>query len=256
MEFISANYFATTTQATVNTGTLTVENLLYRDTTLQYVSAGFANDATTASMTITFDQTLSLSRIALVGLNAKGLSVFYNGLTANTFALTSGPTSTSQWSTNSETALYLQFATISALSVTLEMSATQVANSEKALSYLHFGDVLVDFERLPNSQGYAPLYRPKEIKHILSDGGTRLQFIDHKYSAKIKLKFISEAFRNTLYSFWRQQIDFGFVPFGTSTAWDQVIHTVVWPGNFDFFTYADDNPGTGFNGQINLEEVT
>lgn len=256
MEFISTNYYQTTTQVSVNTGTITAENLLYRDAALQWVSAGFSNDLTTASLVFNFGQTVSLSRIALVGVNAKGFRMFYGGLTANAFALSSGPTTTSVWSTNSETSMYLQFPTVSTDSVTIELSTTQVANSDKAISYLHFADVLLNFDRIPSAKNYEPMYRPKEIKHKLSDGGTRLHFIDQKFAASIKLKFVSEDFRNKLYSFWQNQGDFGFVPFGTATSWDEIIHTVVWPGIFDFFKYADDNPGTGFNGSIKLEEVT
>ena len=256
MEFISANYFQTTTEATVNTGTLTVENLLYRDETLQWKSAGFNDDATTTSLTFTFDQTQTIERIGLVGMNFKDFTIFYGGTTANTLALTSGPTTASDWSSNSETAMYLQFDTITTDSVTLDITGTQTANSEKALSYLHFGKVEVNFDRLPSAKGYKPSYMPKEIEHNLSDGGTRLHFVDQKFMAKIKLKYVTTAFRDELYAFWQNQGDFGFVPFGTATGWDEIIHTCVWPGKFNFFTYADDNPGTGFNGSIRLQEVT
>lgn len=256
MEFISQNYYQTTTQIAVNTGSVTAGNLLYRDETLQWQSADFANDATTASLTWTFDTTQTVSRIGLIGLNWKSFDIYYNGVTANTFSFSNGNTTTSQWSNNSESSMYLQFTETAVSSVTIEAKSTQVANSEKALSYIHFGKVEVDFDRIPNAKGYNPMYRPKEIKHKLSDGGTRIQYIDQKFGASIKLKYISKGFRDTLYSFWKSQVDFGFVPFGTAAGWDNVLHTCVWPGNFDFFNFGDDNPGTGFNGTIKLEEVT
>lgn len=257
MEFITSNYFNTTTMATVGSGTLTVENLLYRAITLQYKSVGFNDDATTCSITINFGATQSVSRLGLIGMNWKDFTIFHSGVTANTLSLTStGATTASDWSSNSESAMYLAFATVQAQSFTFDIAATQVANAEKALSYMHFGDVELSFDRIPNAKGYKPMYRPKAIEHTLSDGGKRLQFIDQKFAAQINLKFISASFRDSLYTLWRNNGDFAFVPFGTTTSWDQVLHTVVWPGKFDFFEYADDNPGTGFNGMIKLEEVT
>lgn len=260
MEFISANYFDTTTMASVDSGTLTVENLLFRDTKLQYTSVNFNDDATTASLTIDFGSTQTVSRIGIVGMNIKALTVFHSGNTANTLSLNTGAeTTTSDWSTNSNTSMYLAFSTVQAQSITFDMKSTQVANSEKAIGYLHFGDTLLDFEtynRLPSAKDYKPKYVPKEITHKLSDGSIRNQFVDVKFQAKIKLKYITTDFRNDLYNFWTTQNEFAFVAFPTTTGWDEVLHPVVWPGSFDFFKFSDDSPGAGFSGQINLAEAT
>ena len=54
MEFIRENYLNTTTMLTVNSNTGTAANLFTRDPFYQYYSDGLNNDATTASITVTF----------------------------------------------------------------------------------------------------------------------------------------------------------------------------------------------------------
>lgn len=257
MEFLTKNLFNTTTMATVASGTLTVDYLLLRDTNRQYVTTAYNDDLLTASLTIDFGSTQSVSKIALLGMNLKSFTIFHSGATANTLALTStGATTTSDWSTNSETAMYLQFSTIQAQSFTIDMKTTQVANSEKAIGYLYLGDLLLDFERIPSSSNYKPRYKSEEIKHKLSDGGMRIQKVATRFSTEIKLKYVSRSFADSLYNVWSDGDEFVFVPFGTTTAWDEIFHTVVWGGEFDFIEYADNAVGAGFSGSISLFEVS
>lgn len=257
MEFITANIFETTSSMSVDSGTLTVENMLYRDTNLQWVSENAGTDATTTSLTFTFDATTSVSRLAIIATNVKAFDIFYNGLTTNTLNLTTtGGTTTSQWSNNSEASLYLSFATIQATSITLDLKSTQVANSEKAIGYLHIADTTLVFPRIPSSSDYKPVYVPKEIQHKISDGGTRIQFIDQKFECKIKFKYIETSFRNSLYNVWKTNDDFCFVAFGTQTGWDEVLHQVVWGSKFEFFKFSDNASVAGFTGTIFLKEVT
>lgn len=257
MEFITTNYFNTTTMATISGGTLTVENMLYRDTVLQWKSDDAGTDASTTSIVFDFGSTMSVSRIGIMGMNIKEFDVFYDGLTASTLNMTTtSGTTTSQWSNNSESAMYLTFATIQTQSITLDLKSTQEANNEKAIGYLHFGDTSLVFPRIPSAKDYKPLYVPKEIAHKLSDGGARIQFISHKFQAQIKFKYIETSFRNNLFDTWKANNDFAFVAFGTQTGWDEVLHTVVWGGKFDFYKYSDNAPTAGFTGGMVLKEVT
>lgn len=257
MEFIRKNYFDTTTQAVVNSNTATVSNIFLRDTRFQYVSSGFNNDLTNATLRINFDETLTISRIALMGINLKDFRIFYNGLTANTFALTStGATTVSYFASNSETSLYLQATPQACTSVSIDMLATQVANQDKAIGYLVLSNVLSDLDtRVPPAQSYTPIFAPKEVIHELSDGSIRTQVVDRKFSANVKLDFVSTALRDELKSVFDLHDDFIFVAFGTTTAWDEVLFPCVWTGPFEFEEFSDNAAAAGHSGRIKLFET-
>lgn len=256
MELLKQNLVNTTTAITVGDNTTTVENILLRDLTYQYFTTNFNNDATTASITFTLSAAQPVSRLAILGHNLKGFTVFYDGTTANTFDLTSGPTTVSDYSSNSETSQYLQFTAVTISSITIDMKTTQVANSNKALGYIHFSDVELDFDRIPSASNYTPLYNPKEVVHKISDGGIKLHYLTSKFSAQIKYKYITEAFRNQLFDIWKTKDVYTFVPFGTATSWDSILFNVAWPGRFEFYKYSDNAASSGFSGTISLSEVS
>lgn len=257
MELLKANYFDTTTGFVVNSATDTAEFVLLADTTFQYVSSGFNNDLTVASMRFNFSETVTISRIALAGINLKEFIIFYNGATANTFALTStGATTASSWNANSETGLYLQCTPQACTSMTLEMKKTTTANSEKAVGYFVATQEHIDFSRIPSAKNYSPMVIPEEVVHRLSTGDTRIQSVADKWSFDIKLEYITTALRDSLYTIYRLHDGMIFVPFGTTTSWDKVIAPVVWAGPFNFFKHSDNAVGTGFEGSIKLMETT
>jgi hypothetical protein len=148
MEILSANLLNTTTVAVVNSNTTTVESMLLRDERFQYQSNGLNSDAgTNSTITINFGQTTSVSRFGLVGMNWKDFTIYYDATTANTFALTStGATTASDFSTNSEGSLYLRAAAVNCTSVSIDIAATQIADQEKAIGYLFVGNLQSDFD--------------------------------------------------------------------------------------------------------------
>jgi len=260
MEFITPSLFNTTTFLTVTSGSISAINIIDRDLRFQYVTDGFNSDATTASIIITFDETLSISRIALMGHNLQSYTIFHSGVTANTFALTTtASTSVSDFSTNSETSQFFRTTTVTTNQITIDLKQTQVAGAEKAIGFLYFGDLKLDFEtngRDPSADNYSPSLVPKQVVHNLSDGGRRMQTVDEKFEADISYENIPLAFRDELRVIHVARDPFTFVPFGTSTSWDLILHEVVWTGGFDFFTFSDNAPSTGFSGSISLKETT
>jgi len=257
MEFLVSNYINTTTAVSVNNGTLTVDNLFKRDKTFQYVSEGDNSDSTISSLTINFDSTQSVSRLALLEMNAKSFNIFYDGVTANTFAITStSATTTSQWTTNSETSMYLKTAAVDCTSVTFDFKTTQTAASEKAIGYLAISTPHIVFPRVPTSKNWKPKFNPKEVVHRLSDGGVRVHTIKTKFSTKIKFKYIEASFRDSLETVWSLNNSFMFTAFGTSTSWDEIFYEVVWSGKFDFYEYTQDSKTENFSGSISLNEVS
>lgn len=257
MEFITKNLINTTTQITIDSATGVVENIMSRNTQKQWVSDGFANDLTSSSLTITFSATTSVSRIALMGCNLKSFDIYYNGSTANTFALTTtAATTVSSFTSNSETSLYMVATTANVSSVTIDMRSTITADAEKAIGYFVLADSKLDFERIPASKNYKPKIDSLEVVHKMSDGGTRISVIDRKYMVDIKYKNITASFRDGLKTVYDDGGDFIFVAFGTMTAWDEVLFPCVWEGDFGFYEYSDDAVDAGFEGSIKLKETT
>lgn len=257
MEFIRKNLFDTTTNFVVNSNTATVANLFSRDTRYQYISSGLNVDNTVATLRINFSETQSVSRIALLGINLKNFKIYYNGLTANTFALTTtGLTTSSDFSSNSETSMYLFANPVDCTSVSIDMYSTMVANQDKAIGWLVVSNVLSDLDgRIPPAQGYKPTFTPKEIIHEMSDGSFRNQVVDRKFSASLSLDFIDTSLKNELKSVFDLHDDFIFAAFPTSTGWDEVIFPCIWRGAFEFHEVTDNALSSGFSGTIRLLET-
>ena len=257
MDFLTSNLINPTTQLTLNSNTTTGSNLFNRDPFYQYYTDGLNSDSTTCSITITFDATTAISRIALLDTNAKEFSIFYNGLTANSFSLDgNGSTSTASWSANTEDNIYLRLAnTISVSSITLDIKATQTANDEKHVGLLYIGDNYYSLTQIPSANDYDPKINPKQIIHTLSDGGTRVHTVRRKKSIDIGLDFINSTIRDNLESIFNLTVPFQFCPFGTTTAWDGFFFECVWTGSFDFYQYSDNAAVSGFSGKIRLKET-
>lgn len=257
MEFITTNHINTTGVISVNSGTLSVKNILGRNTSIQYISEGFNNDLTTTTITINFTATTTVSRIALMGINWKDFTVFYNGTTASTFSLTTtGATTSSDFSSNSETSMYMMAASVNCTSVSFDILSTQSANSEKAVGHIYLASQLLAFERNPSSKNYKPAINPKQIVHTLADGGTRTHTVNEKYSTRIKFKNVTTAFRNSLKTIFDLRSSFGFAAFPTMTAWDEVFYECVWPGSFISYQYSDDAAAAGHEVDMRLEEIS
>jgi hypothetical protein len=256
MELLYQNLINTTTQLAVGSNSDIVSNLFNPDKFLQYFTDGFNSDATTASLTVTFDSTQTVDRIALLEHNLESFNIFYNGLTANSIAL-SGPTTVANFISNTAEDTYLQLsAPIFCTSLTLDMRTTIDANAEKAIGFMLLSSVRLDFSRIPNSTGYVPTIEPKQIVHQMSDGGSRVHTVRQKWHARLKLSLITEAFRNQLRDIYDAQDANVFVPFGTGTSWDGILFEAVWIGSFDFYRYGQDAATAGFNGSIDLRETS
>lgn len=256
MEFLELNQLQTSTQIAIDSGTLTSDNLFDWDIRKQYSSDGFADDNTTASITISFDQTTTIDRLFLLETNVKGLNIFYDGVTANTFSFTTtAATTTSQFTNNSETSMFFACTSVNCTSVSFDLKATQSANVEKAVGYIGLCSNLYTFERIPSAKNYKPSIFTKQNVHKLSDGGTRIQKIQRKKEVNIKFKHIEETFRDGLYEVYKRDEEFLFVAFPTSTSWDQFIFECVWDGDFNFFEYTDNADSAGFSGAISLKET-
>jgi len=254
MEFLVQNTFNTTTQMTVTSGSATSSFLLDTDRRFQFTSSGLNNDLTTLSFTISFDSTTTIDRIGMLEMNWKDFDVYYNGATANTFTITN-PTTTTSFTSNSATDMYLITTQVGVTSITFDILSTHTTDSEKAIGHLYVGSQSLDFERTPNSKSYIPFIDPKEFIHELSDGGVRRHLVQNKWASTIKFKYISESFRNNLRTIYENNNPNVFVPFGTGTSWDGILYESNWVGKFEFYKYSADANQSGFSGSIKLRET-
>lgn len=257
MEILKKNYVNTTTQFEVNSNTATAGNIFLSDTRFQYASDGFANDLTTVTMRINFTETLTVDRIAIVGHNLKKYNLYYGGVTANTFALTTtANTSASQFISNSDTSQYLRCAAVACTSVSIDMYSTIIADQNKYIGYLVLSQVRTSFDgRVPSAQNYSPVLDPHSVVHQLSDGGTRIQTLEDKWKVGLSFDYITQTARDELKAIFDDHDEMVFTPFGTATGWDAVIFPCVWAGGFGFFKYSDNASASGFSGSINLLET-
>lgn len=253
MEFLKPNYFDTTASLLVSTGTDTALYLIDRDPRFQYITVGNTG-ATVASIRINFAETMTVSRIALVNHNLKSFKAYYNGITANAFALT-GDTTSSDYSQNSNTSHYLTATPVACTSVSLDLRDTIVAGQERAIGYLVVSDILLNIDRVPSSKGYKPLITPTNVIHKLSDGGTRIQTVGDKASAQMSWNYLTTVQRDSLKALYDLHQEMIFCPFGTATGWDAVIFPAVWDGPFEFYNFSDDMATAGFSGKMMVRET-
>lgn len=256
MEFIKANLINTTTQIAVSSNTSTVANIFNRDPYYQYYTDGLNNDLTTGSVTITFDATTAVSRLAIKDINLKEFSIYYNGVTANTFALTTtASTIASSFISNSETSIYFRFSTVQCSSITIDMKKTITADQEKILGLFVISDLYLELTQIPDAKGYKPILNPRQIVHTLSDGGTRIHNVRKKFNISLSLDYVPESLRDSLKTIYDLGVAFNFCPFGTTTSWDTVLVESVWTGPFNFYEFSDNAVSAGFSGSIQMKET-
>lgn len=255
MEFIKANYLNTTTQISVNSNTSTVSNLFNRDLLYQYYSEALDSDLTTCSIHITFASTISVSRIAMLGMNFKEFSFFYNGSTASTFSLLNADTTVSSYTGNLDANKYFRFNTIQVSSITINAKKTIIADQEKFISLFVISDLNLALSKIPSAQSYKPRLIPKQSVHKLSDGGTRIHTFRRKWDTDLKIDYVDTTERDLLFDIYSSTDEFNFCPFGTSTSWDASMFECVWDGPFSFYEYSDNAASSGFSGVISLKET-
>jgi hypothetical protein len=258
MEILTTNYLNTTTLVSVESGTDTVSRLFNRDTYNNYYeSSGFNTNTAGVTIGVTFIPAQNISRIILQGINLKDFTIYYNSNSANTFTLLNAETTVSDWTGNSDTALYLKFATLSVDSVWIECTGTMAGEDEKQIAQLWINDKKFEFENNPDYKGYKPDIEIKEVSHEMSDGGTIKYAFGEAYDAKIKLEYQSETMHDNLYNIFRTRQSFVFVPFPTGTSWDgEKIYEVNWIGDFGFEQPAGNDWATlGYSGQFRVKGV-
>lgn len=255
MEILRPNLLNTTTAIRVYSNTDTAQYILNPDLQYKYFSDGASTDGVNVIVNISLSASNSIDRIVLMGINAKAFTV-YRGGTTTIITLQNADTTTANWSSNSNTSLYLRFATATASQINIVMSATMTPNQEKELGYVYVGGKQLTLDPLPSSTDFSPLIDVKQVVHQMGNGKIRTYTKNKKKTAKLGLKNISSTMRESLKVIydWRQEMC--FAPFGTSTGWDGFFMECVWVGNFDFYKVTENGSTSYFEGSIDLRETS
>lgn len=255
MELLSSNFFNTTTQFAADSGQSTVTYLLNPNPRFRFFD--LATATASALFSVTFENPQYVNRIALVDHNFKDFTVEYTDsqifFTTGAFALTSTALTTlTDFLNNSETSNYFMTPTTLVNSIQIYVSATSDGTVERYLGYLMVSNVKTDFEgRVPNAQNFTVTKKPTQVRHTMSNGGTRLHTLSETYEVNLTLDYISETLRNTLQDIYESHEDLIFTPFPTSTGWDGLTFPCVWSGNFSF-NYSDNASDAGYTGSLEL----
>jgi hypothetical protein len=256
-EILTINRLNTTTAISVNSGTSTVGYLFDRQRSTQYASSGYNTSTAGMTMGCTFLSTQTVSRIVLQNINLKNFTIYHSSNPANVITLLNAATTTSNWQTNSETSLYLKFATIQASSIFIVASSTMIASEEKKIGELGIYDLKFVFVDNPADADFTPKRAAKEVTHEMSDGGTTKYTFGDAFECKIKLKYQGDTMVGYLRDLFEDRETFTFTPFPTSTSWDGYkIYEVNWIGDFDFDNPAGNNwRSLGWDGTMQFKET-
>ena len=255
MELLSANFFNTTTQFSAASGQSTVVYLLNPNTRFRFYD--IATAAASPLFTVTFDNPQYVNRIALLDHNFKDFTVEYTDsqvfLTTGAFPLTTtAQTTVIDFLNNSETSHFFTGPTTLVNSIQIYVSSTSDGYDERYLGYLVISSIRTDFEgRIPNAQNFIVKKVPTQIRHKMSNGGTRIHTLSETYESNLTLDYISETLKDTLADIYASHEEMIFVPFPTSTGWDSLAFPCIWSGDFSF-NYSDNASEAGYSGSIEL----
>lgn len=251
MEFLRQNLLNTTTMVTTtaNNGVGTFAYAFDRNTRLKYTTLGY-NSSTVSGFSVVFGTPTPVSHILLQNHNLRQFRVYYNSVTANSLAVVSS---------NSATSTYIAFATITVNNIEIEFELQQTSgapasNTEKMIGEIIIGDRLLVFERNPAYNDWNPSFMRKQIIHEMPDGGVKVFQINDKFQSTLQWHYVTQTFRDSLYTLWSSANSMYFVPFPTTTAWDGRAYESVWIGDFNF-THEENSKTQGFVGSIQLRET-
>lgn len=257
MECLYKNIVNTTGLIYVNNGTSNVQYLIDRKTNVQFQSAGDNSDLTTTTIRIDFVDTEYVDHIAIQNCNWKSFQIYYNSNTANKFTPTSMLTNTTEWSSNSETSLYIYLAaTVACQSIFFDITATMVANEEKKCGDIYIGKRYLQFDSNPTAKDYKVKIQRKEYVHEMANGGWSMYVLDNSFFADIKLDYVPASMTARYWALYNEDTEFVFVPFPTGTSWDGNLYEVNWIGEYSFDQPAHNNyQDIGYQGIMKLRET-
>lgn len=257
MEFLSENLVNTSTMLSTDGGnTSTLSYILDPDPFLQWRGSGNVL-GTNSTIQITFSSATTFDTIIFCA-PMRAFSIYRDGVTASTLSFQGGATTTTDYNSSGNTAdkyFFKLSQTYTATTLHLQLTKVLSTNAEKAVGYIYVGNSLLTFEKDPDASGFIPMIDAHQFAHQMSDGGVRLHTVRYNKSADLKLKTISQAFRDDLKTIYDSYSKFTFVPFGTGTGWDGFFINCVWEGDFDFYKFSDNAVSAGYRGSIKLREA-
>lgn len=247
MLFLRKNELNTTTMVVVDAvNTSTVTYAFDRKPATQWSTVGYQTTTSTI-FSVEFPTATVIDKIFLKGHNLKQFRVFYNSATANTFSTPINET------TNSATANYFTFNTVTVSSVQVQVDRATTTDTEKKIGELYVGSLLLSMERNPPTANYTPEIERKHVIHRMPDGGVSQFITSNRFRTTLRWRHLTDGFVTSLRNIYDTSTSFVFTPFPTTSSWDGDAFEVLWTNDFDF-RHSANNFDAGKGGQIVLEE--
>lgn len=253
-EFLTANLIDTTTSIAVSANTSSASGLIDRK-----IDSVWKSDTQTALITISLPTTATVDRIVLQNTNMKQFSVYGNTTTALFSITTTSGTTTTDFTGNSATSIYFILSSGTATDTINIDCSTTTDSAVASIGEFWVATKLYRLDKNPSHQYYKPKLRSKEIKHVMSDGGTTLYRINNSYQTDIQLKYQTQTVVDSLKDIYDRNESISFVPFPVAAigSWaGDDIYLVNWVGDFQFKEASGNVPEVhGYNGIITLQEA-
>jgi hypothetical protein len=207
---------------------------------------------------VTFYASLStgyvVNAIMLQNINFKNYSVMVNSTTVSLSASTGG-TTTASWTNWSDGNAYLEFASITASSIQININST-TSGGNRQIGQLIATNEMFTFIRNPNFSDYKPNLDNLKLEKKAADGGSIIYKVCEKYTADLTLKFVDASTSSDLYRLYNTSTSYIFLPYPTVSAWGGEAYKVNWTNDFTFKQPSYNNRQIPYyNGKITFKET-
>jgi len=278
MELLSHNYINTTgiMSLSYDLSALTQPSDLFklidREPTNRFVSS-VSPTSGSSYIIIDFNKTLTVDRLAIQNFDSKILSIFYSN---DNFTTTAFGTSvyyldeagntqpTAILSETSENLYYKIDREISAKSMIFTFNKDSASETSIDLGQLYIGKSLFTFPYNPSVKNYKPNISQNKFEHKMADGGSRVYVTDSNFDTSIKIKYLTETERDTLFDdVYNNYRDFVFIPEPITGSiarsnveeWNGEFYAVNWVGSFGR-DFADNYKENGYNVDMKFKELS
>jgi len=278
MEILSHNYINTTGiislshDFTAFTQPSDLFKLIDREPANRFVSSVSPTKAS-SYIIIDFNKTLTVDRLSLQNFDLKRLTIFYSNDNFITGTFGSGvnyfnednSTQTSAMNSITSSNFYLKIdREISAKSMIFALNKNDGSETTIDLGQLYVGKSLFTFPYNPSVKNYKPNISQNKFEHKMADGGSRVYVTDSNFDTSIKIKYLTETERDTLFNdVYNNYRDFVFIPDpitgavseGNPEEWNAEFYAVNWIGSFGR-DYADNYKENGYNVDMKFKELS
>ena len=225
----------------VNAGSSTVRYLFDGNTGLKFISS-----LSLTTLNFSFSTATILTHILIQNHNIDEMYVYYNNTTSNCLFMTCSNTAKN---------ILISFNSLTVSSIQITLARTMGFASQQKIGEISLCEKKLSLTSLPAIRDFDSKLDRHQIVHEMPDGGQSVYNIRDNYIAKLRYKFISSSFKDSLQTIYDGGSSFYFVQKPTDTSWDGRAFEVDWVGAFDFEPSINvESPG--WTGTLNLKQTS